>query len=267
MFSHFPGLVTEKWMPMLRVVGISLLFHGLVQAGVYTGPTDPATFTSLLSQVQAKSEALAAKVAEANLAGKNTAYAQTSQTTIKLFKDTYAPWDRANQSAVEAKYASNTWISQHDPVGPVGLPFDELTDCIELADAAIAELQQQIDGTITLQSPPNFATGNVLLNGTHYSQNGKTVIPSSFFWQPFDEDIMQAYGRSGSGYYAVTDMNSSNQVITNKKTSLQNLMSTQSTANRVPVQMFLGHVVGSTGWQRTANPDAFSSQAKASSSG
>lgn len=242
---------------LVLLVGVSLFSHSVIQAGVYSGSTSTATFNSLLSQVQAKSVALSNKVAEANVAGVNTDYAKVSQVTIRLFKDIYAPWDRANSNAIVAKYNANTFKSGNDPVGPIGLPFDELADCLELADAAIAELQAQIDGNITLQAPPNFATGGVSLNGTHYKQNGKVVLPHYFFWHPFDEDIMQAYGRMGEGYLALTDMASSNTVKSWRYSGLVNLMSNQVTANRSPNQFFVGHVDYSNSWHRANTPDAF----------
>lgn len=236
--------------------------------GIYSGSTDDITFNSLAAQVETKYTDLVNKIAEANAAGVNTDYAQTSKVTLELFKDVYVPWDRANQATLNTWYYNNPtwqansvhWITQFDPYypdGPLYLPFDELADCIELADAAIAELNQQIAGTITLQHPPDFASGDVILNGTKYELNGRAVIPHYFFWHPFDEDLMQAYGRSGEGYYAITDMSGSNTVKNANMNNLRNLTINQGAAHRGPQQFFLGHQVGNAAWQRTAVPDAF----------
>lgn len=243
---------------LVGLLGAVALIHCPANAGIYSGPTDTATFNSLLSQVQAQSVALSNKVAQANLAGVNTDYAQVSQVTLKIFKNTYAPYDRANSNAIVAKYNANTFISQKDPVGPIGLPFDELADCLEVATNAIAELQAQIDGAIVLSAPPNFATGGVTLNGTHYEQGGKTVFPHYFFWHPFDEDIMRAYGRMGEGYLAITDMQNLNTAKNFRYSSLVNLMASQKATNRTPAQFFLGHVDYGSSWHRTTYPAAFS---------
>ncbi|MDC2891283.1 hypothetical protein [Psychrosphaera algicola] len=80
-----------------------------------------------------------------------------SQTTVRLFKDIFAPWDRNHPEVVQQMYDA-VYFSRFDPVGPTGLPFDELLDCIDVVDSAIAQLQQQIDGNITLATPPDFST-------------------------------------------------------------------------------------------------------------
>ena len=173
-------------------------------AGVYEGPITDQAYNQLLADVEAKRRELAGKVAEAQAVGVNTDYAKVTQTTLSLFKDEFIPWDRANP----AQYYT-TPRDRLDPVyrryrSKVGFVFDELADCLEIADAAIAELQAQIDGEIVLSDPPDFSKGTLALNGTHYELDGRKVIPSRFFWQPENrEDIWQAYGRMGGAYYGL----------------------------------------------------------------
>lgn len=225
-------------------------------AGVYQGATDDATFNQLLAEITTKSIQLDDKISEAKTLGLPTDYAQVSQTTIRLFKDVFAPWDKANVDKVQAMYDAK-YFSQYDPVGSIGLPFDELADSIEVADAAIAQLQQQIDGVIQLATPPNFKTGKLRLNGTNYEVDGNAVIAGKFFWQPNESDIMEAYGYGGEGYYSVQDLNAETTIKSWRQSNLLTKLQEQEINNRSPIQFFLGHIVPSTYWLRETYPEAF----------
>jgi hypothetical protein len=233
------------------------VMHMPVMAGVYNGATDDATFTQLLLDVAVKSQQLDEKVAQAKSLGLNTDYAQVSQVTIKLFKDTFAPWDKANLSQVQAMYDAK-YFSRHDPVGAKGLPFDELADCIEVADTAIEELQQQIDGEISLTTPPDFDSGQLVLNGSDYELNGNKVIAGKFFWQPNDKEIMRAFGYGGERYLAVQDLATINTIKPYRKSNFIQSIKEQQLNNRTPLQFFLGHIVPQNSWLRTETPEAFS---------
>ena len=226
-------------------------------AGVYNGATDDVTFTQLLADVAVKSQQLDEKVAQANSLGLNTDYAQVSQVTIKLFKETFAPWDKANLSQVQAMYDAK-FFSRNDPVGALGLPFDELADCIEVADTAINELQQQIEGEISLTTPPDFDTGKLVLNGSSYELNGNKVIAGKFFWQPNEKEIMRAYGYGGERYLAVQDLATINTIKPFRKSNFIQSIKDQQLNNRSPLQFFLGHIVPQNSWLRADYPEAFS---------
>lgn len=241
-------------------IGVSFLttvvLSSVLFAGVYKGATDDATFAQLLAEVNTKSEQLDQKVTEAKSLGLNTDYAQVSQVTIALFKDTFAPWDKNNQEKVQAMYDAK-YFSQYDPVGAKGLPFDELADSIEVAEAAIAQLQQQIDGIIKLATPPNFKAGVLRLNGPNYELDGNAVIAGKFFWQPNNKDIMEAYGYGGEGYYSVQDLDTETTLKTWRQSNLLTLLKDQELNNRAPIQFFLGHIVPQSYWLRDKYPEAF----------
>ncbi|MDO6719926.1 Ig-like domain-containing protein [Psychrosphaera sp. 1_MG-2023] len=225
-------------------------------AAIYDGPTDDATFTALLKQVNEKSSELDKKVEEAIAVGVNVDYAQVSQTTVRLFKDIFAPWDRNHPEVVQQMYDA-VYFSRFDPVGPTGLPFDELLDCIDVVDSAIAQLQQQIDGNITLATPPDFSTKKIKLQGTHYQLGDDKVFASKFFWQPNTEDVMQAFGRSGEGYLSVQHLETENKIKNWSKSSLRSSIAEQTAQNRAPIQYFLGHIVPQSFWLREDYPQAF----------
>lgn len=237
------------------IIGAIVISHSLY-AGVYQGATDDATFDQLLADITLKSVQLDNKISEAKALGLTTDYAQVSQTTIRLFKDVFAPWDKANVDKVQVMYDAK-YFSQFDPVGANGLPFDELADSIEVADAAIAQLQQQIDGVIQLSSPPNFKAGKLRLNGPNYELDGNAVIAGKFFWQPNGSDIMEAYGYGGEGYYSVQDLNTETTIKSWRQSNLLTRLQEQEINNRSPIQFFLGHIVPSTYWLRESYPEAF----------
>lgn len=244
------------WRRCSQIIFFFLILPFSLSAAIYDGPTDDATFLELLQQVKDKRALLDQKVEEAKAAGVSVDYAQVSQTTIRLFSEVFAPWDRANPEVVKQMYDA-VYFGRFDPVGPEGLPFDELVDCLDVADAAIAQLQQQIDGEINLQSPPDFAQSTLKLNGTHYQLNGNKVFASKFFWQPNEEDVMQAYGRSGEGYLSVQHLETETKIKNWSKSSLRNNIQTQANQNRSPIQFFLGHIVPPSFWLRQDYPEAF----------
>ncbi|TLU64333.1 hypothetical protein FE810_12080 [Thalassotalea litorea] len=240
------------------VLAISLCMPMSVMAGIYDGATNAQAFSDLQTQLEQKSQQLDAKVAEAKALGLTTDYAQVSQTTIRLFKDVFAPWDRANPQQVQAMYNAKNF-SQNDPVGATGLPFDELADAIEVADAAIAELQQQIDGDISLTNAPDLSQGTLVQDKDFYRLGDNKVIASKFFWQPKDEDISQAFGRGGEVYYSVQDLQNDSALNNWRRINFQQRIDAEKTANRTPIQFFLGHIVPQNSWLRDQYPQAFAS--------
>ncbi len=247
---------------LISLAAAVALFSPSGRCGIYSGAVTAGAYDQLRTDLQERSTALSNKVAEARQAGIVTDYASVSLVTIGLFRELYVPWDRANPNEIDAMYQAKPWIGANDPVyaalGADGLPFDELADCIEVADAAIAELDLQLAGTLFLQPPPDFSSGQVVLDGSHYEQYGKVVFPHYFFWHPFQEEVMQAFGRSGEGYYSVMDMGSSNTINYTKRDNFIALMTDQDAANRAPIQFFLGHkVYGTNSWHKIEHPDAF----------
>ncbi|MBK1879670.1 alpha-amylase family protein [Pelagicoccus mobilis] len=234
-----------------------VVFAQLSFAGVYDGPTTDAAFTQLLSDVDAKRVDLVAKMDEAEQAGHTTAYAQVSLATLDEYRNVIAIWDRENNQFIQDMYSARSFLGNRDPVGAEGVPFDELADCIELADAAIAELQRQIDGELILQAPPDFASGNTRVAGGRFERDGKAVIPSKFFWGKFQENLLQAYGRMGEQYMAVSDMESATTIREGRRTLLHSSIEDQVAANRLPLQTFLGHYVQPDSWARIEHPEVF----------
>lgn len=257
-------MTTNTWCNLIYRPKLALAFgmaHLCIPAlaGIYNGETNDATFIQLQADVETHYELLTNKVAEANAAGVNTDYAQVTQVTLELFKDTFIPWDKANLDSLESAHQKEANIAAKDPVysayGAVGLPFDELTDCIEIADTAIAELDAQIAAHIVLSPPPNFATGTLTLAGTHYQLNGRTVIPSRFFWQPEDqESIWQAFGRMGATYYGMyPHMSDTNQVSTPQLSNVVRDVQNLATFNAYPVEFWHATVASTTADHWLAN--------------
>ncbi|TRX57981.1 Ig-like domain-containing protein [Thalassomonas sp. M1454] len=244
---------------MKKAITLALLIimqFSNVQAGVYNGPTTDQKFTELLNQVTDKRAQLVAKMEAVKAAGYSTDYAQVSIVTIDLFKDKFAPWDRANPEQVQAMYDAKSF-GRFDPVGPIGLPFDELADCLEVADAAIAELDLQLEQQIKLTVPPNFAKTKLELIDDTYQLDDQKVFASKFFWQPIDEEVLQAFGRGGESYYSANDLDSEFEVKNSRRSYFIDRVEGEVESNRAPLQFFLGHTVPSGGILRQNYPQTF----------
>ncbi|MEX0321011.1 MAG: hypothetical protein AB3N63_02555 [Puniceicoccaceae bacterium] len=230
-------------------------------AGVYSGPTDSDTYNSLVDQVEVAYQDLVAKISAADSAGVSTDYAETTRITVKLFKDIYVPWDRANPSAHHSigRERFDPLYRNFQNTAGLAVPFDELADCLEIIDVAINELQQQIDGEIVLIEAPDFSVGDYALNGAYYELDGQTIIPSKIFWQHENEDYWTAYGRMSGEYYGFSPcMTSPTSIhawqLSNRTANVADL----TAQNAGPIEFWHATVVpGNSHWSRTGYPDMF----------
>lgn len=228
--------------------------------GIYSGPIDDDAFDSLSEQVERAYQELLSKMEEAEAAGVSTEYAETTRITVQLFKDLYIPWDRANPSSHHS-----SWKEQHDPLyrnfgntPGIAVPFDELADCLEIIEAAIGELQQQIDGEITLQDVPDFSVGTYTLNDAYYELDGQKVIPFKIFWQPSEDGYYEAYGNMGGTYYGVVPhMDSPNSKNDWNLTRTLNDVVEAADKNANPIEFWHGTVASQNTWPRSEFPDMF----------
>jgi len=192
-------------------------------------------------------------MSQAEAQGINTDYAYVSQVTIDRFL-TYAQYDRDNPDEV-ARAVNELWWKNKIPANyDTELPFDELQGCLEVADAAISELQSQIGGSIQLADPVDFRRGVVQQDAGGYSMNGKPVFPSTFIWMPDDEDTKTAFGRMGGIYYTLAHVMENSQgvdqnALSRNVTSLQD----QNAAKRIPHDFFLGY--NGAGWMQDQYPE------------
>lgn len=229
-------------------------------AGIYSGPIDDATFNDLETQVESAYLDLINKMAEAESAGVNTDYAETTRITVQLFKDLYVPWDRENPSSHHStgKQKKDPLYQNYQNTPGVAVPFDELADCLEIIQHANYELQLQIDGEIVLEEPPDFSVGSYALNGAYYELDGEIVIPSKIFWQPESKSYWRAYGRMGGEYYGIQpSMTSPSSIhawqLTNRTANIADM-----TAENVgPIEFWHGTVIPSGHWTRTDFPEVF----------
>ncbi len=225
-----------------------------IQAFAWDGPTDNATWNQLKSQVEAKRQALIAKISEAEAAGVNTDYAYVTQVTIERFQ-TYAQYDRDNPNKILDAVNAVWWSNKIPANYHIELPFDELDASIDIADEAIAELNAQINGTIVKKDPVDFSAQKVTLNGEYYRQFGKPVFPSNFNFMPRDEDVMQAFGRQGGAFYSTKDLQQDGTVATNRINNISNNIANQNADSVGPISYFIGHT-GSNSWQQANHPEA-----------
>ncbi|MDQ8180306.1 putative Ig domain-containing protein [Pelagicoccus sp. SDUM812005] len=234
---------------------------------VYDGPTTDEVFQQLLSDVDVRASILADKIAQARAAGLSTDYARVSQITIDNYRHGISLWDRENNEVVQEAYA-RLGGSQNDPVGPVGLPFDQLADAVKLADDAIAELDRQLSGEIFLRRPKDLSESSAKFVGPLLVQDGQPIYQSKFFWGKNGDsegDFHEAYGYMGEHYLAVIDLLDPNSEEPTNPTAiapwresfLRNSFETVIDQKRAPIQVFLGHVVPNNHFLREDFPEAF----------
>ncbi|RMD75829.1 MAG: hypothetical protein D6820_13865, partial [Lentisphaerae bacterium] len=147
--------IKKLWLPVWTC--LFLLGTLPVRAGIYRGPIDEKTFQELRKTLTGKTARLQEKIEQARQAGISTAYAEVSLITIQLFNELYAPWDFDHRQIIREVYRKQHWRSRHNPVSADALAFDELSDCLEIADRAIAELESQLQKRISLTPPPDFS--------------------------------------------------------------------------------------------------------------
>ncbi len=215
------------------------------KALAWEGSTDDVAWENLLNTVRQKQSELVATMARARKAGITTDYAFVSKVVIDHCL-VFAQYDRDHPDEIEKAYSDLWWTRKiPDRAYAASLPFDELMGCMEVADHAISELQDQLARRIVLDDPPDFRAVVASIGQGSFLLNGEPVFPSSFSWMPNQEDLMVAFGRMGGVYYALTDLQENGLI---KKSALQSdilHVEKMASANIGFQQYFIGHAAPS----------------------
>lgn len=236
----------------IRILLVAGLFLSAAAFG-WDGATDASAWAELVGQVESNRVELADLIAQADTAGLSTDYAEVSLTVLERFQ-VFAQYDRSNPEFWSNAVASVWWGSKLPDAENyhIELPFDELQSCINLSDAAIAELEQQLSGGLVLQHPHDFSTGLPVLSNGVYLLNGKPSFPSTFTWMPEDEELHQAFGRIGTSFYQLTHLNPDGSVSSSYIDSQRNALAAQTADHIAPQQILLGGAVDD--WMVETNP-------------
>jgi beta-galactosidase len=203
-------------------------------------------------QVEARRIELAGLIKEAKQKGIVTDYASVSEQVIQVFQGA-ARHDRSNVDRVRRIFQTFSYYAKTDPTEADQLPFKELQACLEVADHALAELRQQLNGTVTLTGSPDFSKGSMALGAGYYRLEGNIVFPSSLVWMPKEERFMQAFGRLGEAYYQLGHLQESGTVNGGVFQRAMDSLESQCQRNAAPLVYFMGHAAA--GWMKQDHPE------------
>ncbi|WP_085980013.1 beta-galactosidase [Rhodopirellula sallentina] len=211
-----------------------------------------AEWTSLKRSVQQRLGKLESLMQDAETRGICTDYASVSRHVIATYL-VAAQHDRDHVEEVREIFQQVWWIKKTDPKEADVLPWNELRACIDVADHAIAELETQLSGKITLASPPDFSKGTVTLDSAYYRLDGKPVFPHSLVWLPADPDYMHALGHIGGIFYQLTNLRSDESVAVRTLEGLAKRTETDVSQNAAPLVHLLGHAPAK--WMTQTHPE------------
>ncbi len=241
-------------LPFAAVVG-AVLFSASTALALYNGPTDAATWSTMSGELATVKANLQAKMVEAAGVGIDTNYANVSCITLNRFQ-TWAQFDRDHPTEIYTA-VTNEWWARSFTIFPsdyhVRLPFDEVQDCITLGNAAIAELQDQIDGNIELKPTVNLTVGTVTQGTDTWYRGGEPTFPSGFTWMPDEPDFKEAFGNVGGIWYPLSELQSNGTVPSWAYSGDVTTLNAQNADGSAPHIFTLGSRVSS--WMLSQYPD------------
>lgn len=182
-----------------------------------------------------------------------TDYAAVSAQVIASFQ-LAARHDREHVDDVRRNFGTFRWKRTVDTdAAAERLAADELRDCLQVADHAITELRQQLDGEISLSGPPDLSKGNVTLGKGAYYLDGRPIFPSSMVWLPHDEMMMNAFGRLGGGFFQLTGLREDGTIVPGGLKGNIASAVRQVELNAAPMVYFFGHAAAP--WMKAAHPE------------
>ncbi len=210
-----------------------------IAQGVSVDQSD-AAWHELKSQVQERADALDALIQNAEREGVCTDYALVSKHVIATYLIA-AQYDKDHVEDVRKIFQTVWWFKKTDPKEADNLPWNELRSCLDVADNAIAELTRQLDGSVTLSTPPDFSSGKMTLDAGAYRLDGKPVFPHSLVWLPGTPEYMQAFGRIGGAYYQLTHLREDGTVSPWTAKGLVERTQADVANNAAPLVHLIGH--------------------------
>ncbi len=237
-------------------------------AGFYTGQYDELSWDQLLDSLEIKQQILSNKIDQATILSFETAYAESSLTTVETFI-CFATRDKENQVELELYYDKfgtyqRAFAAQLNLLGipsvdySIYSPFQILFSAGKVIDNAILEIDRQLNSEITLQEIPDFTVGDfpeLLSSSSYYHKNSKPIFPSSLWGMPAEAELMKTIGYLGEAFFAPIALNSPNGVTSQGFMNFQvNKMMGQVASNQTPTQIHFTHQPLPS-WMVQANPE------------
>ncbi|MFD2257726.1 beta-galactosidase [Luteolibacter algae] len=241
---------------MTKILQLPLMLAGVLSCMPLAAQNDskPAEkeWLELKGKVAEKEKRLLALIKQAEEKGLNTDYASVSRTVLSTFQKA-AEFDFQNLEEVRKIFQTYGYYSKIDPAETENLPVYEMTDCLTVADFAIAELEQQLQGALSLEAPVDFSKGGMTLEDAYYRKDGRIVFPSTITWMGDSEEMLEAFGRMGGGYYGISFLGKDGKVSKGRKDAVYRRAKEETAKNMAPADYFIGH--HAAGWMEEAHPE------------
>jgi len=223
----------------------------------WVGPTNDSSWEKLKSELAEAEKQLASTIAKAEQAHLATDRAKVSLTVLKTFQ-TFAEFDRKHPEITKEKM-NDAWWKDKIPVDyEKNLPFEELSDCLEVAQFAIDELNAQLSKKTTVLPAPDLQSGPILFEQANCTLNGKPVFPSTFNWLPPDPDLIDAFGNIGTVFLSPAQLRKSGQVQAYAQRKRSEHISRLQSLPVNPIALFIGHNLSQ--WMKQDHPESTKGQ-------
>lgn len=245
---------TKNKMGVFRGIAIVISFCLVGVGGLLPAQSQPETsWNALTHKLDERAAELVALIKQAEGKGLSTDYAEVSRQVIATFQ-LAARHDHEHHDEVRRIFGTFRWKQKVDTGAAADrLATDELTACLQVADYAIGELQNQLAGKLTLGAVPDLAKGRMTLGAGSYLLEGRPVFPSSLTWLPDEEGLLNAFGRMGGAAYQLTNLKADGKADVGASKRSVTAIRAQTQLNAAPFVFHLGHATAD--WMKKAHPE------------
>ncbi|OEK09477.1 hypothetical protein A8C32_12235 [Flavivirga aquatica] len=228
------------------------------QTKFYQGLLNQTAWDNLITEINTKTKTLKSKIAEAETANLESSYARGSIVSVREFV-VYATKDREKAASLQTIYETSNafrgfnrnFESQLVLEGISGAPdyslfhpYQQLYDCINILDFAIAEIQDQLDGNIILSKTLDFtAPGKPRLakDASYYTKGRNVIFPSTFWSMPDEADLMETNGYLGETFNSPQNTERPGVTRSSYARARARSLSKQIANNQTPTQVHYTH--------------------------
>lgn len=225
---------------------------GLVTLLAGTAAASEESWEDLSRGVESRKKDLSILIQQAQQQGVNAEYAAVSEQVITLFQQA-ARNDYENMDEVRRIFKTFHHYPKIDSKWTDDLPMNELYACLDVADHAIAELKQQLDGNMTLTKSPDLFTGKMTLGASDYQRDGQPIFPYSLVWLTGEKGHREALGNMGGGYLHLSQLTEAGRPNARTAQRVLERVEQQREWNAAPMVFLMGH--GAAGWMKKQHPE------------
>ncbi|WP_370977929.1 discoidin domain-containing protein [Agaribacterium sp. ZY112] len=211
----------------------------------WDGATDTNSWQQLRTSVQSKRSQLQSLLDRAEGEGLDVARARVSLETIDLFYSV-TEWDFNNQDVLQ-EYTEKWPVSQvYSANDYKKIPFEQLEDCLEIANYAINELNRQLSNELRFTRSVDLYSGHKIIENGNFTQDGKAVFPYSVIGGISSE--YNSFGGHMSSYHYLNQLLSNLNPATWIKNRAVERVTTANQDFLTPYVQFHGHAGALRDW-------------------